>query len=102
MNSINENLIKEDEEENIINRLSLTEEKDSGVYYNDFDYEIDKPIDSNIYKKLEYSDSFPDNRAPCTSRHPHTGADPLRWWNPQEIRKGYSLNSQPRSPPGKL
>jgi hypothetical protein len=61
MNSINENLIKEDEEENIINRLSLTEEKDSGVYYNDFDYEIDKPIDSNIYKKLEYSDSFPDN-----------------------------------------
>jgi hypothetical protein len=38
MNSINENLIKEEEEENIINRLSLTEEKDSGVCYNDFDY----------------------------------------------------------------
>ena len=63
MNSINEKLIKEevDEEENIINRLSLTEEKDSGVYYNDFDYEIDKPINSNIYKKIEISDSFPDN-----------------------------------------
>ena len=51
MNSINENLIKEEEEENIINRLSLKEERDSGVYYNDFDYEIDKPIDSNIFKK---------------------------------------------------
>ena len=61
MNSINENLIKEEEEENIINRLSLTEEKDSGVCYNDFDYEIDKPIDTNIYKKIDYSDSFPDN-----------------------------------------
>ena len=63
MNSINENLIKEeeDEEENIINRLSLTDEKDSGVYYNDFDYEIDKPIDSNIYKIIEISESFPDS-----------------------------------------
>ena len=62
MNSINENLIKEeDEEETIINRLSLTDEKDSGVYYNDFDYEIDKPIDPNIYKRIELSDSFPDN-----------------------------------------
>ena len=64
MNSINENLIKEEEneeEENIINRLSLKEERDSGVYYNDFDYEIDKPIDSNIFKKIESADSFPDN-----------------------------------------
>ena len=62
MNSIKENLIKEeDEEETIINRLSLTDEKDSGVYYNDFDYEIDKPIDPNIYKRIELSDSFPDN-----------------------------------------
>lgn len=61
MNSINENLIKEDEEENIINRISLTEEKDTGVYYNDFDYEIDKPIDANIFKKIQFSDSFPDN-----------------------------------------
>ena len=64
MNSINENLIKEEEneeEENIINRLSLKEERDSGVYYNDFDYEIDKPIDSNIFKKIESTDSFPDN-----------------------------------------
>ena len=36
MNSINENLYKEEEneeEENIINRLSLKEERDSGVYY---------------------------------------------------------------------
>lgn len=63
MNSINENLIKEqeDEEENIINRLSLTDDRDSGVYYNDFDYEIDKPIDPNIFKKIEIRDSFPDN-----------------------------------------
>ena len=63
MNSINENLIKEqeDEEENIINRLSLTDDRDSGVYYNDFDYEIDKPIDPNIFKKIESRDSFPDN-----------------------------------------
>ena len=63
MNSINENLIKEqeDEEENIINRLSLTDDRDSGVYYNDFDYEIDKPIDPNIYKKIELTESFPDN-----------------------------------------
>ncbi len=63
MNSINENLIKEqeDEEENIINRLSLTDVRDSGVYYNDFDYEIDKPIDPNIFKKIESRDSFPDN-----------------------------------------
>ena len=63
MNSINENLIKEqeDEEENIINRLSLTDDRESGVYYNDFDYEIDKPIDPNIYKKIESRDSFPDN-----------------------------------------
>ena len=60
MNSINENLIKEDEKEIIINRLSLNRESDSQVCYNDFDYEIDKPIDSNIFKKLEYSDSFPD------------------------------------------
>ena len=36
-----------EEEENIINRLSLKEERDSGVYNNDFDYEIDNPIDSN-------------------------------------------------------
>ena len=63
MNSINENLIKEqeDEGENIINRLSLTDDRDSGVYYNDFDYEIDKPIDPNIFKKIESRDSFPDN-----------------------------------------
>jgi len=62
MNSINENLIKEeDDEQNIINRLSLTDERDSGVYYNDFDYEIDKPIDPNIYKKIELTESFPDN-----------------------------------------
>ena len=63
MNSINENLIKEqeDEEENIINRLSLTDDRDSGVYYNDFDYEIDKPIDPNIFKKIESRDSFHDN-----------------------------------------
>ena len=65
MNSINENLIKEEdndeEEENIINRLSLKEERDSGVYYNDFDYEIDKQIDSNIFKKIESADTFPDN-----------------------------------------
>ena len=63
MNSINENLIKEeedDDEENIIHRLSLTEEKDSGVNYNDFDYEIDKPIDSNIYKKIDILEHFPD------------------------------------------
>ena len=62
MNSINENLIKEeDDEQNIINRLSLTDDRDSGVYYNDFDYEIDKPIDPNIFKKIESRDSFPDN-----------------------------------------
>ena len=64
MNSINENLIKEedeDDENKIINRLSLTEEKDSGVYYNDFDYEIDKPIDSYIYKQIETLESFPDH-----------------------------------------
>ena len=62
MNSINENLIKEeDDEQNIINRLSLTDDRDSGVYYNDFDYEIDKPIDQNIYKKIELTESFPDN-----------------------------------------
>ena len=62
MNSINENLIKEeDDEQNILNRLSLTDDRDSGVYYNDFDYEIDKPIDPNIFKKIESRDSFPDN-----------------------------------------
>ena len=65
MNSIKENLIKEEDQDdeddqNIINRISLTEEKDSGVNYNDFDYEIDKPIDPNIYKKINLLEHFPD------------------------------------------
>ena len=67
MNSIKENLIKEeeDDEQNIINRLSFTEgeEKDSGVYYNDFDYEIDKKIDPCIFKKIDSLEHFPDNLA---------------------------------------
>ena len=67
MNSINENLIKEEdndeEEENIINRLSLKEERDSGVYYNDFDYEIDKPINSSIFTKINTYNNFPDQLA---------------------------------------
>ena len=66
MNSIKENLIKEEDQDdeddqNIINRISLTEEKDSGVNYNDFDYEIDKPIDPNIYKKINLLEHFPIN-----------------------------------------
>ena len=64
MNSINENLIKEeDDEQNIINRLSLTDDRDSGVYYNDFDYEIDKPIDPKIFQKINLFHIFPDNLA---------------------------------------
>ena len=49
-NEVNEHLINE--EENSTNRLSLTNERDSGVYYNDFDYEIDKPINSSIFTKI--------------------------------------------------
>ena len=67
MNSINENLIKEEEneeeEKTTINRLSLTKERDSGVNYKDFDYEIDKPINSSIFTKLENHNSFPDQLA---------------------------------------
>ena len=50
-NEVNENLI---EDESTINRISLTNERDSGVYYNDFDYEIDKPINPSIFTKINY------------------------------------------------
>ena len=45
---INKQLINEEED---ILQLSSSNERDSGVYYNDFDYEIDKPIDSKIFQK---------------------------------------------------
>ena len=60
-NEVNEHLINE--EENSTNRLSLTNERDSGVYYNDFDYEIDKPINSSIFTKINKYNNFPDQLA---------------------------------------
>ena len=59
-NEVNENLI---EDESTINRISLTNERDSGVYYNDFDYEIDKPINPSIFTKINYHNAFPDQLA---------------------------------------
>ncbi len=60
-NEVNEHLINE--EESTINRISVTTERDSGVYYNDFDYEIDKPINSSIFTKINNYNNFPDELA---------------------------------------
>ena len=60
-NEINEHLLNE--KENSSNRLSVSNERDSGVYYNDFDYEIDKPINSSILTKISSNNSFPDELA---------------------------------------
>ena len=54
-NEVKENLI---ENENSKNSISLTKERDSGVYYDDFDYEIDKPIDSSILTKIDNYNSL--------------------------------------------
>ncbi len=63
-NEVNEHLINEEENTiNTMNRLSLTNERDSGVYYNDFDYEIDKPINSSIFTKINTYNNFPDQLA---------------------------------------
>ena len=63
-NEVNEHLINEEENTiNTMNRLSLTNERDSGVYYNDFDYEIDKPINSSVFTKINTYNSFPDQLA---------------------------------------
>ena len=59
-NEANENFI---EKESSINSISLTKERDSGVYYNDFDYEIDKPIDTSILTKISTHNNFPDQLA---------------------------------------
>ena len=57
---VNEKLINEEED---IFQISTTNERDSGVYYNDFDYEIDKPIDSKIFQKIKSLNAFPDKLA---------------------------------------
>ena len=57
---VKEQLINEEED---IFQLPTTNERDSGVYYNDFDYEIDKPIDSKIYQKIKSLSIFPDKLA---------------------------------------
>ena len=54
---VKEQLINEEED---IFQLPTTNERDSGVYYNDFDYEIDKPIDSKIFQKIKSLNAFPD------------------------------------------
>ena len=61
-NEVNEQLINE-EDDDIFYPLNTTNERDSGVYYNDFDYEIDKPIDSKIYQKIKSLSIFPDKLA---------------------------------------
>ena len=59
-NEVNKPLLNE---ENDIYPLSTINEKDSGVFYNDFDYEIDKPIDPTIFQKINSFQIFPDNLA---------------------------------------
>ena len=59
-NEVNKPLI---DEENDIDPLSTIKEKDSGIFYNDFDYEIDKPIDPKIFQKINLFHIFPDNLA---------------------------------------
>ena len=59
-NEISENLI---EDKTSTNNISLIKERDSGVYYNDFDYEIDKPINSSVFTKINNHKSFPDQLA---------------------------------------
>ena len=60
-NEARENLI---DEENSKIPLYLTKERDSGVNYNDFDYEIDKPIDTVAFQKLNIcNNDFPDQLA---------------------------------------
>ena len=59
-NEVKENLI---EKENSKSSISLIKERDSGVYYDDFDYEIDKPIDTSILTKIDNYNSFPDELA---------------------------------------
>ena len=56
-NEVKENLIND---ESIVNSTSLISERDYGVYYNDFDYEIDKPIKSSVFSKIDKHNSFPD------------------------------------------
>ena len=60
LNEAKEKLV---EEEIDTNTISLTNDRDSGVNYNDFDYEIDKPIDSSILTKINYHNNFPDQLA---------------------------------------
>ena len=59
-NEVKDSLI---ENENSGKKLYLTKERDSGVNYNDFDYEIDKPIESSVFKKINISNEFPDQLA---------------------------------------
>ena len=59
-NELSENFI---EKPSSINSISLIKERDSGVYYNDFDYEIDKPIDTSILTKISNHNNFPDQLA---------------------------------------
>ena len=60
LNEAKEKLV---EQEIDTNTISLTNDRDSGVNYNDFDYEIDKPIDSSILTKINYHNNFPDQLA---------------------------------------
>ena len=61
-NEVKEQLINEEDDDKFY-PLNTTNERDSGVYYNDFDYEIDKPIDSKIYQKIKSLSIFPDKLA---------------------------------------
>ena len=60
LNEAKESLINQ---ENSQNNISLTTERDSGVNYKDFDYEIDNPINSSIFTKINDHNNFPDQLA---------------------------------------
>ena len=60
LNEAKESLINQ---ENSQNNISLTAERDSGVNYKDFDYEIDNPINSSIFTKINDHNNFPDQLA---------------------------------------
>ena len=37
--------------------------QNNDIYISDFDYEIDKPINNNIFEKINYYENFPDELA---------------------------------------
>ena len=59
-NELSENFL---EKQTSVNIISLIKERDSGVYYNDFNYEIDKPIETSILTKISNHNNFPDQLA---------------------------------------